>query len=151
MEEINLDFTFSLALVTKGLASLPFRAITTHPICENLSAYTLPLPSVPAYDLEPSSIVFPTLEGMKKMTEVFIKCFCKEHHLPSWRRYNKHEQAAMALALYEESVMSFITLCLMDRDIPITTNMIIFFLDCSVKVTDGRPGFQQVFILKTYL
>ena len=74
MEEINLDFTFSLALVTKGL---PFRAISSHPICENLSAYTLPLPSVPAYDLELSSINFPTQDGMKKMTDVFIKCFCQ--------------------------------------------------------------------------
>lgn len=141
MEE---PYEFSLVSVTRALADLPFRAISTHPICESLSTYTLPLPSVPAYDLQPDNLAFPSMQGFKQMNEIFISSFCKRHPLPSWRRYNRHEQAAMALAIFEESIMSFVANCLMEPEVPITTNMIIFLLDCSIKVTDGRPGFQQL-------
>ena len=143
MEEPE-ELIFSLQLVTRALTDLPFRAISIHPICESLSTYTLPLPSVPAYDLEPENIAFPSLQGFNQMNEIFLSSFCKRHPLPSWRRYNRHEQAAMALAIFEESVMAFVANCLMEPEVPITTNLIIFMLDCCIKVTDGRPGFQQL-------
>ena len=143
MEEPQ-DIVFSLESVTRALADLPFRAISIHPICESLSTYTLPLPSVPAYDLQPENLAFPSMQGFTQMNDIFLSSFCKRHPLPSWRRYNRHEQAAMALAIFEESVMSFVANCLMEPEVPITTNLIIFLLDCSIKVTDGRPGFQQL-------
>ena len=135
---------FEIEKFKAALDKIPFRAYSTHSEALSFNLANILLPHHPTRPRSVFKCTTVTLNGMIRLTKLAQEAFTQKHWCPPWDHYSKNEKYFFATALLRENVMSFLAQCLMDPEVPVTTNLISFLLDVSAKLTINQTGRAQL-------
>ena len=135
---------FALEKFRAALELIPFRAYSTHTDALSFHQANILLPNHPTRPRSIFKCTTVTLNGMIRLTKLAQEAFTQKHWCPPWRHYTRNEKYYFATMLLKENIMSFLAQCLMDPEVPITTNIISFLLDIAAKLEMNQTGRAQV-------
>ena len=138
---------FAIENFKTALDKIPFRAYSTHTEALSFHLSNILLPYHPTRPRSIFKCTTVTLSGLTRLTKLAQEAFTQKHWCPPWRHYTKNEKYYFAASILKENVMSFLAQCLMDPEVPLTTNLISFLLDIAVKLTINNSGRAQVSML----
>ena len=138
---------FAIEKFREGLDRTTFRAYSTHPQALDFHLSNILLPHHPTRPRSIFKCTTVTLKGMIRMSTLAREAFTQNHWCPPWDHYTKNEKYFFATAIYKENIMMFLAQCLMDPEVPLTTNLISFLLDTVSKLNINQTGRAQVSML----
>lgn len=131
----------------EAMERTPFRALSPHTQAIDFHETSMLLSNFPTRPRSIFRCTTVTLGGLVRLTKLAEEAFAQKHWTPSWKHYSKAEKYHVMTSLYRENIMYFLSQCLMDPVVPITTNLIAFLLDLSAKLTVNQSGRAQVSML----
>ena len=138
---------FALEKFRAALERIPFRAYSTHSEALFFNLSNILLPNHPTRPRSVFKCTTVTLNGMIRLTKLAQESFSQKHWCPPWNHYTIDEKHFFANSLLKENVMTFLAQCLMDPEVPLTTNLIAFLLDVATKLTINQTGRAQMKML----
>ena len=135
---------FELEKFRAALDKIPFRAYSSHSEALSFNLTNILLPNHPTRPRSVFKCTTVTLNGLIRVTKLAQEAFSQKHWCPPWKHYTKNEKYHFATSILRESVMSFMAQCLMDPDVPLTTNLISFLLDVASKLVINQTGRAQI-------
>lgn len=138
---------FAIENFKVALDKIPFRAYSTHTEALHFHLSNILLPYHPTRPRSIFKCTTVTLSGLTRITKLAQEAFTQKQWCPPWKHYTKNEKYFVAISILKENVMSFLAQCLMDPEVPLTTNLVSFLLDTAVKLTINQNGRAQVSML----
>ena len=124
-----------------------FRAYSPHTQAIDFHLTNILLPHPPTRPKSIFKCTTVTLGGLVRLSKLAQEAFSQKQWSPSWYHYTYNERYFMTSSLFKENIMAFLAHCLMDPEVPLTTNLIAFLLDSAQKMSMNQSGRAQVSML----
>ena len=138
---------FALEKFKTELEKNNFRAYSPHLQAIDFHKTSILLPHYPTRPKSIFKCTTVTLTGLTRLSKLAQEAFSQKQWSPSWYHYTMNERYFMMASLFKENIMGFLAHCLMDPEVPLTTNFIAFLLDLSQKMTMNQSGRAQISLL----
>ena len=138
---------FALEKFKAELEKNHFRAYSTHAQALDFHKTNILLPQYPTRPKSIFKCTTVTLAGLTRLSKLAQEAFGQKQWSPSWYHYTMNERYFMMSSLFRENIMAFLAHCLMDPEVPLTTNLIAFLMDLAQKMTINQSGRAQVSML----
>ena len=138
---------FALDKFQAELEKNHFRAYSPHTQAIDFHKTNILLPHYPTRPKSIFKCTTVTLGGLIRLSKLAQEAFSQKQWSPSWYHYTMNERYFMLSSLFTENIMAFLAHCLMDPEVPLTTNLIAFLLDLGQKMSINQSGRAQVSML----